>query len=211
MSQSRARSGSPWTSTDVQSFRSAAELLRSVRDPARAQHRTRLQQAIQSRRTPPTRCLHRRQNTSRPKVQPSIALIVCPTPQAQIRNRILSPHSCWLDMIELQTSPRATPPAIRRDVSALLPITQKDRPRHRRGVPTPRLRSQGWLRRGRGHSRGHSRGQRRFYLSLTASLLPHRKAFLLQFLPRRVSRSLVFVLPHPNRVSRRFLSFVKRR
>jgi hypothetical protein len=65
-----------------------------------------------------------------------VALIVSPTAQAQIHNRILTSHCHRLDMVELETPPRTAPPPIGRDVAALLPVSQKNRAPDRARIAT---------------------------------------------------------------------------
>ena len=56
-------------------------------------------------------------------VLPCVPLIVSAAAQSEILNRVLATHSPWVDVVELEAPTRATPPAIRRNITTLLTIS----------------------------------------------------------------------------------------
>ena len=94
------------------------------------------------RKAPVARCSrasHRRLHTRGAEALPRIPLIVSSTTQSQILNRALAAQRPGLDVVELQAPTRPAPSPIRRDIAALLAVTQHHRPRNRRRDRTPPL------------------------------------------------------------------------
>ena len=75
---------------------------------------------------------HRRLHTRGAEALPRIPLIVSSTTQPQILSRALAAERPGLDVVEFEPPTRPAPPPIRRDIAALLAVSQHYRPRNRR-------------------------------------------------------------------------------
>ncbi|HEX2669620.1 MAG TPA: hypothetical protein VHM25_02050, partial [Polyangiaceae bacterium] len=70
------------------------------------------------------------------KILPRVPLIMGAAAQSQVLNRVRPTDSKRLDVVELETPARTATSPIRRDIAALLAITQKHRAQDRRGIAT---------------------------------------------------------------------------